>query len=141
MIEELKKDNVKPDVLKYYEKLIPLVYSYGPLNLFGIFKAILFSVLGLFRPTPRGPNTRGDVAMVGVKSAALACENFMLSIYDQGYACCPMEGFDAVRVNKVIGNSNCSSSIVMVISVGKGDPQGIYGRQIRFNKELFLKKI
>jgi nitroreductase len=141
MIEALKKSNANPDTLKYYEKLIPLIYTYGPFNVIGFLKAIIFNVVGLFRPTPRGPATRHDVAMVAVKSAALACENFMLSIYSQGFACCPMEGFDAVRVNRVIGNRARASEIVMVISVGRADPQGIYGPQVRFDQSLFLQKI
>ncbi len=141
MIEALKKNNAGASALKYYETLVPLMYTYGPLSILGYFKKIMANIAGIFRPVPRGPSTRNDVAMVAVKSAALACENFMLSIYNQGYACCPMEGFDEARVNKVTNTSGCSSKVVMVISVGKPDPQGFYGPQIRFDRSLFIKKI
>ncbi|MEY4617774.1 MAG: hypothetical protein RJB66_2734 [Pseudomonadota bacterium] len=141
MLEILRKNKANKGALAYYEKLVPMMYSYGPLSLFGHIKSLVMWSIGWFRPVPRGPNTRSDLAMVAVKSAALACENFMLSIYDQGYACCPMEGFDEKRVNKIIGNKTCSSRVTMVISVGKGDPQGFYGPQIRFDKSLFIKKV
>lgn len=141
MLEILKSQNAHPMVMKYYEKLVPMMYSYGPLNLFGYVKALFTSVVGLFRAVPRGPNTRQDVAMVAVKSAALACENFMLSVVDQGYACCPMEGFDEKRVNKILGRSGCTSKVAMVISVGRADASGIYGDRVRFDKSLFVNKI
>jgi nitroreductase len=141
MLEVLRANKANAGALKYYEKLVPLMYTYGPLNLFGIIKYFLFNIMGLFKPVPRGPATRGDLTMVAVKSAALACENLMLSIYNQGFACCPMEGFDEVRVNKVIGNKTCSSKVTMVISVGKADPSGIWGAQVRFPQSEFIKKI
>jgi nitroreductase len=141
MLEILRSNNANKGVLAYYEKLVPMAYTYGPLSLIGYIKKITMWAIGWFRPVPRGPNTRSDVAMVAVKSAALACENFMLSICDQGYACCPMEGFDEKLVNKVIGNKTCASKVTMVISVGNADPQGIYGPQIRFDKSLFIKKL
>lgn len=141
MIDVLKKNNAGAGAIKYYETLVPLMYTYGPLSLLGYFKKAVTNVIGLFRPAPRGPNTRTDVASVAIKSAALACENLMLSIYNQGFACCPMEGFDEARVRKVIGLKGCSSQVAMVISVGKPDPQGFYGPQIRFDKSLFIKKI
>lgn len=141
MLEVLKKNNANKGALAYYEKLVPLMYRYGPLSVIGYLKAFIFWGVGWFRPVPRGPNTRNDVAMVAVKSAALACENFMLSIYNQGYACCPMEGFDEKRVNKIIGNRTWSSKVTMVISVGKADPEGFYGPQVRFDKSLFIKKL
>ena len=141
LIEILKKNNAPQGSLNYYEKLIPMMYTYGPLSLLGFLKSAVMSIIGIFKPVPRGPATRNDVALVAVKSAALACENFMLSIYNQGYACCPMEGFDEVRVKKLIGSTHCSSKVTMVISVGKADAQGIYGNQIRFDRSLFIEKL
>jgi nitroreductase len=141
MLEYLETSNAPKSAVNYYQKLVPLAYSYGPLNLFGLAKRLVASTIGLFRPVPRGPFIRNEVAMVAVKSAALACENFMLSIYNQGYACCPMEGFDEKLVNKIIGNKSRNSRVVMVISVGKSEPSGIWGKQVRFDKSLFIKKL
>ena len=44
----------------YYEKLIPLMYIWGPFSLFGYLKWLGFTLAGLFRPVPRGPYTRRD---------------------------------------------------------------------------------
>jgi nitroreductase len=41
MIEQLRKTSTNPDVTKYYEKLIPFVYTYGPLNLIGYAKSAM----------------------------------------------------------------------------------------------------
>ncbi len=141
IIRDFVSTQKNPALDAYYEKLIPLAYTYGFFNIIGLIKWILFTVIGFFRPMMRGPITRGDVAMVSVKSAALACENFMLSIYNQGFACCPMEGFDEYRVKKIIGESLCSSKVVMVISVGRADPRGIQGDQFRFPYEHFVTKL
>jgi nitroreductase len=61
----------------------------------------------------------------------------MLAITAQGYSTCPMEGFDERRVKKILRLGG-SSTIVMVISVGKEDPAGIYGARIRLDPSLFL---
>lgn len=141
MLESLKQRGSHPAVIKYYEKLVPLMYNYGFLNIPGLFKKILATLKGFWGPVPRSPFTRNDLSIVAIKSAALACENFMLSIYNQGYACCPMEGFDEHRVNKIIENPSKDSRITMIISVGKADAAGIIGSQLRFDKELFIHKI
>lgn len=141
IIDEFVKSQTNPALDTYYGKIVPLAYTYGFLNIVGILKWILFTLIGLIRPMMRGPNTRNDVAMVTVKSAALACENFMLSIYNQGFACCPMEGFDEVRVKNIVSESWCSSKVVMVISIGKADPSGIQGPQFRFPYSHFVTKV
>lgn len=124
----------------YYEKIVPLAYTYGWFNSFGLFKFIFFSIIGLFRPVPRSPVSRSQVFHVLHKSTALACENFMLAIAAQGFGSCPMEGFDEVRVKRILGLGR-QASVVMVISVGKTDPSGIFGDQIRFNKNLFVFEV
>lgn len=128
---------VKPFVLDYYNKIVPLSYTQGPLNIFGFVKSLMFFAIGLFRPVPRGPNSKSSLFEVVTKTTALACENFMLSITAQGYGSCPMEGFDEVRVKKIL-NLNRHSHVVMVIGVGKIDQTGIYGEQLRNNPSNFL---
>ena len=138
ILEELeKRGNVPNQTLDYYKKIVPLMYAHGPLNLVGLLKRILFSVVGLFRPVPRGPFSKSKVKAVLSKTVALACQNFMLAITAQGYSTCPMEGFDEVRVKKILGLGG-ESSIVMVISVGKENPEGIYGLRLRLDPTLFL---
>ncbi len=127
-------------VKDYYLKLIPFVYFMEPTRILGVVKKLVFTVLGFFRPSPRGPVFRSGLFEVVSKSAALACENFMLAIAAQGYSSCPMEGYDEVRVKKLIGlNRHCH--VVMTIGIGEADPAGIFGERIRLDSQLFIKRI
>ena len=64
------------------------------------------------------------------KSCGLAAQTFMLSIAAEGFESCPMEGFDAVRVKKALGLPH-GAEINMIISVGKGTEEGIWGERFR----------
>ncbi len=138
MIEMLKKRNDTPkSAMFYYEKLIPLVMTQGPLSIIGFFKRIVMFIRGLKTPTPREPVSNTDVKIWAIKSCALACENYMLAMRAEGFDTCPMEGFDSSRVRKLL-NLPRGAEIVMVISAGKRAPGGIYGRQIRFDRNKFV---
>jgi nitroreductase len=141
ILEELnKRGNPAQQQIDYYQKIVPLFYSHGWLGLTGLAKSILFPLVGLFRPVPRGPFSMSSLRATLAKTVALACENFMLAIAAQGYATCPMEGFDEVRVKKILGLDR-SASVVMVISVGKQDPTGVYGARMRFDPSLFVFEV
>jgi nitroreductase len=126
--------------LDYYNKIVPLFYAHGWFDLIGLLKAIFIPIVGLFRPVPRGPFSTPALKATLSKTVALACENFMLAITAQGFSTCPMEGFDERRVKKILGLGG-SATIVMVISVGKEDPAGIYGPRLRLNSSLFLFEV
>ncbi len=141
ILEKLsQRGNIPQHQRDYYTKIIPLLYSHGWLDLIGLLKKITFSLVGLFRPVPRGPFSKKEVKATLSKTVALACENFMLAITAQGYSTCPMEGFDECRVKKILKLGR-SSSVVMVISVGKENPEGIYGPRLRLDPKLFLVEI
>lgn len=141
VVEELKKaKGTYTSTLDYYEKLIPIVYTQGPLSIFGFLKSIMFWCVGWFKPMPRAPNSRSELSESFVKTVALGCENFMLSIADQGYGSCPMEGFDSSRVKKILGLTR-HHRVVMVMSVGDPAEDGIWGEQIRLDKKLFIHKV
>lgn len=138
MIEFVESIQAPSLVKTYYQKLIPMTYGYRWL---APFKWILYQLIGLLRPMTRRPVTRRDVQEVSIKSAALAAENFMLAITAQGFATCPMEGLDEVRVKKLLQLS-CSARVVMAISVGEADPvRGTWGPQVRFDRDWFVKKV
>jgi len=120
-------------VIMYYQKLIPATYRWGFLNSWGYLKKIFLFITGFFRPITRGPNTLQDLQMVAVKSAALAAENFVLAISAQGFSTCMMEGFDESRVKKLL-KLTYSSSVVMVISIGRESERGTWGPQFRLPK-------
>ena len=127
-------------VKDYYFKIIPFLYTQDPFGIFGFFKWILLNAIGIFRPIFRGPYFKKDLQSVVTKSTALACENFMLAITAQGFGTCPMEGFDHIRVKKLLGLGR-KSEVVMVISVGAIDPAGIYGPQYRVDPNLIIFKV
>ena len=142
MLEHIKNDpTASKQVVAYYEKLIPMVYSSGPFNILGHIKTVFAFFTGLFRPIPRGPATREDNFDVVVKTTALACENFMLACTAQGYGTCAMEGFDEWRVRNLLGLSHCHARVVMVISVGETDPKGVFGERVRFDRDLFIHEV
>lgn len=135
-----KQENVPKSLRAYYQKLVPLVYTQGPLSSFGLAKRVVNSVVGLFRPIPREPYSRSDMRVWAVKTTALACQNIMMGFSAHGFDTCPMEGYDSKRVKKILG-LGCESEIVMVISAGKRDKRGVYGPRIRMPKEQFVKTI
>jgi nitroreductase len=53
------------------------------------------------------------------KSAALACQNLMISAEALGFNTCPMEGFDDLRLAKFLKLSRRRDQILMVIAIGK----------------------
>ncbi len=146
MLEELKKiekmtGEKSPKVaVDYYKTLAPMVYNVGPFSIYAPFKWLMYTVLGWFKVVPREPLTLGDVKLWAAKSCALACENIMLGFRAHGYDTCPMEGFDRNRVKKIL-NLNCHQHVVMIIGAGKAVPGGIYGPQLRFSKDKFIKTI
>ncbi len=140
LMEALSHQGKIPSAVKmYYQKAIPIAYFQDPFGIASIIKKIAFTLIGFFRPTPR-KTSRADLFETVSKTTALACENIMLAIVNEGYDCCPMEGFDEVRVKKILG-LNSKTHIVMIIGMGKGDPTGIFGKQVRLDRSLFIHKV
>ena len=140
MREAMKKYGSTKLQEEYYRKVVPAVYVQGPFSILGIIKYFIITVMGWFRPVPRGPFSVGELFTVLIKTTALACENFMLAVAAQGYGSCPMEGFDERRVKKILGLGR-RSRVVMCIGVGVPDPSGIYGERVRFERELFVHEV
>jgi nitroreductase len=140
MLEVLRASPGTPkSVMMYYEKLVPFVYGQGPLGLFGLLKKYLITpILGLFRVVPRGPFGESGMREWAHKTTALACENLMLAFRAAGYDTCPMEGFDEVRVRKILDLPS-DASVCMIIGAGKRAPGGIYSPRIRFPRSQFIK--
>jgi nitroreductase len=132
-------DEVKaPKLVKtYYQKLIPFTYRWGVLNCFAPFKWAMNSLVGMFRPTVRGPYTKRDLQEIGIKSAALACENFVLSLETEGFSSCMMEGHDEKRIKKML-RVRGSARTVMVIGVGEPSERALWGHRFRLPLESVL---
>jgi nitroreductase len=141
MMLELFKENkeeVPKAAIQYYEKIVPMAYEQGPLGILFPLKWLVFNIRGLFTPTPREPVGCHDMKLWAVKSTALACENIMLTARALGYDSCPMEGYDSHLIKKIL-KLPCDAVPVMIISLGKRSANGVYGQQVRFERENFIK--
>jgi nitroreductase len=114
--------------LKYYEKLIPILY-FDILGLLGIIKYVIFQLIGLFIPVVR-QTTNADLRVVVHKTAGLAAQNFMNSMSAIGYDTCPMEGSDTLMVKKIL-NIPRGAEINMVIGCGERLEKGVFGPRFR----------
>ncbi|MGB0444303.1 MAG: nitroreductase family protein [Flavobacteriaceae bacterium] len=135
--EAQKEMHQKKMVLNYYQKLVPTLYA-DFLGIFGALKYWTFQLIGLFRPVYR--QTRwSDLRVVAHKSAALAAQNFMISMAAVGYDTCPMEGSDTLRIKKILHLPR-GAEINMVIGCGIRKPEGVYGKRFRVPfEEVYFK--
>lgn len=122
----------------YYGKIIPFIYA-DFLGIFGFFKYILISSIGLFKPVYREVR-KSDMRIVAHKTCGLAAENFMLSMAAEGYDTCPMEGSDTLRVRKLLGLP-FESEINMIVSCGIRKPEGVYGDRFRIPFEEVYREL
>jgi nitroreductase len=73
-------------------------------------------------------------------SSGLAVQNFMISMAAINYDSCPMEGFDSLRIKKIL-HLPASSEINMILGCGIREEQGIYGELFRvLFEEVYFKK-
>ncbi|MGE3974680.1 MAG: nitroreductase family protein [Bdellovibrionales bacterium] len=142
MLREFQRqgDKVPKSALAYYEKLVPVAYNMGPLNLFGFLKKVAAFFIGFKRPIPREPMSESDMKIWAVKSCSLAAENLMLAFRAHGFDSCPMEGYDSARLRKIIPLES-DAFVTMVIGAGKRSSKGVYGPRIRFKRAQFVKEI
>ena len=137
-LDDKKSIRKKKNAINYYKLLIPTLYG-NFLRITGFLKYINVSMIGFFRPMYREV-TSSDLRVVVHKSAALAAQNFMLSMSSSGYDTCPMEGFDSVRVKKIL-NLPSSAEINMIIGCGIRSEKGVYTKQFRVPfKEVYFEK-
>ena len=123
--------------LNYYQKIVPTIYI-DFLGILGRIKYLAFQIIGLFKPIYRQVRA-SDMRIVTHKSAALAAENFMISMSAIGYDTCPMEGFDSSRIKKII-QLPASSEINMILGCGIREENGVYGERFRIPfEEVYFK--
>lgn len=131
------KGKIPKIVNDYYAKLVPLMYTQGPLGALGLVKGLGARVVGRFRPMMRGPFSHAEMKVWAVKSTALAAENLMLAFRAHGYDTCPMEGFDEARVARLLKLPD-EAHILMVVGAGERAADGIYYPQVRFDRQRFV---
>jgi nitroreductase len=123
--------------LNYYQKIIPALY-FDFLGIIGMLKFLVFQVIGIFKPIYRQAR-QSDMRIVAHKSAGLAAQNFMISMAAINYDTCPMEGFDSLRIKKIL-HLPASAEINMILGCGIRATNGIYGERFRIPfKETYFK--
>jgi len=125
--------------LDYYKKLMPLAYASDWFGFLTLARRAISFFGGLQKPFMRFGG-KADQRITVHKSCALAAENFMLSIAAADFDSCPMEGFDAVRVKKAL-RLPYGAEINMIVGVGKGTAQGVWGPRNRVPFEEVVKTI
>lgn len=132
----------EPEVPKrirhFYAKTAPFQYNQGPLGLLGLFKRQLVRLLGLRKALMRRPNSLAEMRVWAVKSTALAAQNLMLAFQSHGYATCPLEGFDEVRLRKLLDIPRRAIP-VMILAVGRQGERGVYNPRLRFPLEQHVQ--
>ena len=124
--------------INYYKKIIPSLY-FDFFGILGMIKFLIFQVIGIFKPIYRQAR-ESDMRIVAHKSAGLAAQNFMISMAAMNYDTCPMEGFDSLRIKKLL-HLPASSEINMIIGCGIREEQGVYGERFRVPfDEVYFKK-
>ena len=121
----MRQSNFPERKIREYERTARIgriIFTPGPLNLFGRLKEALFRLLHILVTMGMPPITRQDMFKWAGKSTALACENLMIAAEAVGLNTCPMEGFDGQRLARYLGLSQKYQEIVMVIAVGKKLP-------------------
>ena len=145
LLDYFRKQSSGPDdpafkgVMKYYGEDIPRLYETGVLGLSGLFKKWRANQKKSDQPVSR-ELSQTDMRISAHRTAALAAQTFMLSIKSQGYDSCPMEGFDSKMVKEQLGLPE-AAEINMVIGVGPGKEEGVYGPRYRLPIEEVVFEI
>lgn len=126
--------DVPARIRSFYAKTAPFQYNQGPFGLLGLLKRQLVRFAALRKPLMRTPNSQAQMRVWAVKSTALAAQNLMLAFQSHGYATCPMEGFDEVRLRQTLDIPRQALPI-MLLAVGKPAEKGIYNPRLRFPLE------
>ena len=134
IVEYWPEPEVPGRIRSFYAKTAPFQYNQGPLGLLGLFKRQLVRLAALRKPLMRTPNSKADMRLWAVKSTALASENLMLAFQSHGYATCPMEGFDEVRLRQVLDIPR-EAIPIMLLAAGRQGEKGIYNPRLRFPLE------
>ena len=133
--EQISREKVARN---YYGKIIPFAYSEF-LGIFGFFKYLMVSIIGLFKPMYRQVR-KSDMRIVAHKTCGLAAQNFMISMAAKGLDTCPMEGSDTWRVKNLLGLP-FGSEINMIVSCGIRTEKGVYGERFRIPFEEVYKEV
>lgn len=134
IVSQWPEPQVPERIRRFYGRTAPFQYNQGPFGLLGLFKRQLVRLAAWRKPLMRTPNSRAQMRLWAVKSTALAAENLMLAFQSHGYASCPMEGFDEVRLRRALAIP-AQALPIMLLAVGRQGEKGVYNPRLRFPLE------
>ncbi len=127
-------------VMNYYFKTIPKIYYFGFMGMLGFIKKIIAFIIWSRQPMSMRFAYKSELQEVCIKSSALAAQNFVMAITAQNYGTCMMEGFDEIRMSRLLKLDN-DDRITMVIAVGEPAADGIIGPRFRIESDLVIHKL
>lgn len=130
---------LRPSQATYYRRIIPAIYTTGPLGVLGPLKRMASRLLSLVRPTPN-LMSRADLRVMAHKSTALAAATFMLALRAEGYDSCPMEGFDPWRAKALLGLPR-GAEVSMFLAVGKRAEHGVWWDRVLMPRAWVVREI
>ncbi|WP_310556274.1 nitroreductase family protein [Flavobacterium sp.] len=122
----------------YYNRIMPFLY-FRFFGIFGIIRKIIVNIVGLFRPIVYQVS-ENDMRVVVHKTCALAAQTFMLSMANEKYDTCPMEGFDSRKVKSIL-KLPYGAEINMVVSCGIRQENGVWGERMRIPFDEVYREI
>lgn len=130
---------LRPSQAAYYRRIIPAIYTTGPLGILGPLKRMASRLLSLVRPTPN-LMSRADLRVMAHKSTALAAATFMLALRAEGYDSCPMEGFDPWRARTLLGLPR-GAEVNMFLAVGRRAEHGVWWDRVLMPRAWVVREI
>jgi nitroreductase len=140
MLDTLKERGLlRKSQIQYWGKLVPFIYSNGPLGILGALKKAVSRTLSFFKPS-HNLLSRSDLRVLAHKSTALSAATFMLALCDEGYDSCPLEGFDPWRARKLLKLEK-GAEVCMFIAVGKRGPKALWWERILVPREWAVREV
>ncbi len=124
----------------YYHRIVPFLMRNDALGFFNLMRRVIYWFKGRNEPFMRTPVNQGDHRVYAHIQSSLAAQTLMLSLAAHGYESCPIGGMDSFRIQKILGLPT-KAEVSMVISAGRGKPEGIYGPRVRLAERDLIKEI
>ena len=126
--------------VRYWGRLVPLMYRNGPWGCFGVLKKLAGRLWSLAEPA-HNLLSRADLRVVAHKSTALAAATFMLALRAEGYDSCPLEGFDPWRAKAFLGLGP-GAEVCMFLPVGRRAEEGaIWWDRVLVPREWVVREL
>jgi len=124
--------------LEYFTNTLPKNFT-DRIGLIGLYNFFKVQIIGTKKVVNRQV-LKSDMRIVAHKSIALAAQNFVISMAGYGYDTCTMEGFDSLKLKKILKLPR-KTEISMVIGCGIRTNRGIYGPRFRVPlDEIYFEK-